>query len=286
MENKILEALVESDVCGGDNLEQLYHKVRDRDDVSVLRCKESGVIFLSRTDHINPSFYKNKDEFNSRGGGGNYDQVKFVVENDDKRRARQFKDVIKDKVWLDIGTGMGGVLDLLSLDAKKTYAIEPQAAKREFLSKKGHEVFVDIDEFPYGNLEVVTLFHVFEHIINPVEFLKKVSRKMKKGAYLIIEVPHAKDLLLKCKKFKEFTFWEEHLILHTKRSLKTFLEAAGFNNILIKGFQRYPFLNHLKWMFLGKPSGYGRRLGFVDKTYVGLLKMLNKTDTLVAITRK
>jgi len=285
MENKILEVLVESDVCGGDNLEQLYHKVRNRDDISVLKCKESGVIFLSRTDHINLSFYENKEKpgfWDTKVSG----QDKFVVEKDDKRRAGRFKDAIKNKVWLDVGTGMGGILDLLSPHAKKTYAIEPQAAKREFLLKKGYEVFFDIDQFPYQNLEVVTLFHVFEHIINPIEFLKKVYGKMKKDAYLIIEVPHAKDLLLKSKKFKEFTFWEEHLILHTEKSLKTFLEVAGFNNILIEGFQRYPFLNHLKWIFLGKPSGYRKRLRLVDETYAGLLKMLNKTDTLIAIARK
>jgi len=287
MQNEILETLVESDICGGGDIEQIYHKARDRDDVSVLRCKESGVIFLSRTDHIDLSFYKNKEESNS-WKVKNYDQAKIVVEKDDQRRAEQFKDLIKGKVWLDVGTGMGGVLDLLKPHAQKAYAIEPQVVMRKFLLEKGHEVFADIDQFPYQDLEVVTLFHVFEHIVNPVDFLKKVFGKMKKDAHLIIEVPHAKDFLLKFNRFKEFTFWSEHLILHTRKSLKRFLEIAGFKNILIKGFQRYPFINHLRWMFLGKPSGYERKgnLRLIDSAYSCLLKGLNKTDTLIAIARK
>ena len=33
---------------------------------------------------------------------------------------------------------------------------------------------------------------------------------------------------LKIKSFINFTLWSEHLILHTKKSLKCFLEKAGF----------------------------------------------------------
>jgi hypothetical protein len=45
--------------------------------------------------------------------------------------------------------------------------------------------------------------------------------------------------------FKESTFWSEHLILHTKESLRKILEAVGFKNIKIEGLQRYPSANHL-----------------------------------------
>ena len=43
--------------------------------------------------------------------------------------------------------------------------------------------------------------------------------KLKKNANLIIEVPHANNLLLKklkIKSFINFTLWSEHLILHTR----------------------------------------------------------------------
>ena len=51
---------------------------------------------------------------------------------DDQRRFEQFKYVIADKKWLDIGTGVGGILDLMSTIAKVTKAVEPQKNVRDF----------------------------------------------------------------------------------------------------------------------------------------------------------
>ena len=73
----------------------------------------------------------------------------------------------------------------------------------------------------------IFLFHVFEHLVNPIEVLTQLQSKLKKNGNLIIEVPHANNLLLKklkIKSFINFTLWSEHLILHTKQSLKCFLE--------------------------------------------------------------
>ena len=47
----------------------------------------------------------------------------------------------------------------------------------------------------------IFLFHVFEHLVNPIEVLTQLESKLKKNGNLIIEVPHANDLLLK--KFKK-----------------------------------------------------------------------------------
>ncbi len=287
MANKILESLIEANVCSGKDVIEIYPKVRDREDISVLRCNKSKVIFLSQTDHVDISFYKNKEDV-SFWKEKDYDRSMIMVRRDDKRRAEQFKDIIKDKVWVDIGTGPGGILDLLKVYAKKVYAIEPQENMRKPLIEKGYEVFIDIDQCPYQDVEVVTLFHVFEHVTDPIEFLKKIFRKMKKNAYLIIEVPHAREFLLKLNSFKEFTFWSEHLILHTKNSLRRFLEQAKFNDIEINGFQRYSFLNNLKWLLSGKPSSCKKSWisNFFDSVYSYLLRALGKTDTLIVVAKK
>lgn len=113
---------------------------------------------------------------------------------------------------------------------------------------------------------------------------------MKPGAKLVIEVPHANDFLLSflaLKEFYEFTFWSEHLILHTRKSLNRFLECAGFNNVSIEGFQRYPLANHLYWLARGKPGGHVQwrqlRSHDLDLAYANILKSLDMTDTLLAV---
>ena len=47
-----------------DRLTEFYPRVRDRDDISVLRDSSTGVIVLSRSDHINQSYYANRTEEN------------------------------------------------------------------------------------------------------------------------------------------------------------------------------------------------------------------------------
>ena len=118
-----------------------------------------------------------------------------------------------------------------------------------------------------------------------------MKKKLKKGGVVIIEVPHANDFLLdilELGSFKRFTLWSQHLILHTRISLKAFLKEAGFSNILIQGVQRYPLSNHLRWIGDKKPGGHKSIISSIDsdelyEAYENSLQKLDATDTLVAI---
>ena len=88
----------------------------------------------------------------------------------------------------------------------------------------------------------------------------------------------------------DFTFWSEHLILHTNESLELFLKESGFFAREIKGFQRYPLSNHFYWLFKGKPSGHEilnhlNDSGF-HKDYQQFLSKINQTDTLIGYFKK
>ena len=90
--------------------------------------------------------------------------------------------------------------------------------------------------------------------------------------------------------FKAFTFWSEHLILHTRGSLRLFLQQAGFKNISISGYQRYPIANHLHWLVKEKPGGHDiwnqLRSEELDNAYSAMLNKLDYTDTLIATATK
>ena len=93
---------------------------------------------------------------------------------------------------------------------------------------------------------------------------------MKQNTLLIIEVPHANDFLISeynCNEFKKFTFWSEHLILHTEKSLLNLLNKVGFSNIEITYYQRYNIFNHLNWLFNGKPGGHKNNI-YNDKELI------------------
>ncbi|MEP1385357.1 MAG: class I SAM-dependent methyltransferase [Paraglaciecola sp.] len=289
MNNPIQAQLSALGICDERSISQYYPRVRDRDDINVLKCQKSGVIFLSSSDHINLSHYEKQNDFSYWGALDRQAALQSCSE-DNNRRAHQFKELVMNRKWVDIGTGAGGILDLLGKHAKTVCAVEPQADARKSLQEMGYNVFETIDNIPFDNIDTVTLFHVFEHFTAPLESLVAIRSKMTAGGKIVIEVPHANDFLLSklnIESFKAFTFWSEHLILHTPNSLKTFLEKAGFKDINISGFQRYSLANHLYWLAKSKPGGHNEwhelRTPELDAAYSNMLAGINATDTLIAI---
>jgi SAM-dependent methyltransferase len=196
MKNNIASLLYQLGICDPDSTVPFFPKVRDRDDVSVIKCNKSGVLFLSRSDHLKISHYNGMSGFNYWAAEGDRKEAVVSCLEDNKRRYTQFSSIIANKIWLDIGTGAGGLLDLLSPIASRTLAVEPQNTARKWLIDNGYEVYANIAEVPMNHIDVVTLFHVFEHFIDPLDTLKLVRGKMKSGGKLVIEVPHANDFLI------------------------------------------------------------------------------------------
>ena len=293
MENKVAATLCEWGVCDEQAVEEFYPRVRDRDDIAVMRCRKSGVIFTSTSAHMDLSHYAEKHEFPHYWKEDNRQKALVDSYADDSRRKDQFLSMISNKAWLDVGSGAGGVLDLLRPFAAKAVAVEPQKRALDSLKKENYEAYSDISEVPGGDFDVITLFHVFEHLTDPLDLLKIAYGKLKAGGKIIIEVPHAHDFLfayLDLEEFKKFTFWSEHLVLHNRRSLTAFLDRANFRNTVISGFQRYNLANHLHWLKEKQPSGHIKwsmlATEQLDSAYADMLCKIDMTDTLIAIAEK
>ena len=168
-----------------------------------------------------------------------------------------------------------------------------ELAKHCYLNSKNIFCYKSIEELDNSSLDTVFGFHSLEHVGNPIEILSGLRKKIVDKGYVIFEVPHANDFLienLKCSKFIDFTLWSQHLILHTRQSLQTFLFEAGYSNITIQAKQRYSVANHLYWLTNGKPGGHKSDLSLIDTTelknaYERSLQMINATDTLIAVAQ-
>ena len=292
MNHTIEEQLISLNIIDKSKVIDFFLKVRDRDDVKVLKCTKSGVIYLSSTHHIAQGYYNDKKGASSWSSASREEGLKSTAE-DDNRRFNQFKELVNGKNYLDVGSGLGGILDLFKTVAKEVSAVEPQDEIREMLGSLGYNVYKSIESAPAKNIDIITLFHVYEHITDPLNSLKQLHALLVEKGKIIIEVPHAKDALIETfhsDAFKAHTFWSEHLLLHTRESLKTFLTAAGFKNIKVSGFQRYPLANHLHWLNTGKPGGHDLLPQFrnvaLENEYSKLLDTIDQTDTLIAIAEK
>ena len=287
-------------ICSRDSVEMFYPKTRDSDQ-AVMKCNRSGVIFLSESKK-NKNDYKNKRGHAKLSSDSTQDGIvnreifmnSFFKQRDVQRRASFIEPLVENKRWIDIGTGSGGILDELSKTARIINGIELQDDLREILNERGYDTYETVYDLPPNKLyDVVSMFHVFEHLVNPIDDLKQIFSKLDVGGKIVIEIPHARDFLLsilECESFKRRHFWSEHLILHTRYSIECFLRSVGFNNIVTKGIQRYPLSNHLHWLSKNKPGGHIKwkflETDNLDAEYELLLSSLDVTDTLMIIGEK
>lgn len=286
MKNRIREILLELNLISEDTIEPFYSRVRDRVDVAVARDTSSGIIFLDRTDHVDLSHYEQIPEGLYWGGKSREEALKNY-HKDDERHAAQFKSFFADKDVIDIGCGTGGLLDLIKMNTKSIAGVEPQEYLRTKLTSLGYPMYRVTEDVPDNSFDIATLFHTLEHLVEPIETLTAIHKKLRNEGTLIVEVPHARDVLLELEPFKKFSLWSEHLILHTKESLRVFLERAGFTDIEIIGFQRYSTANHLGWLATGLPGGQEEFPELANDqlstAYRQMLLQHERTDTLIAL---
>lgn len=296
IDSRVVEQLIKLNLTSKAALKPFHPRVRDNDDISVLRCSDSGIIVLATTAHVTQeTTYEANTSF--KYWGKNVETRRQSALNcleDDRRRANMIEPLIIGKNWLDVGTGAGGILDLAADKAALAVACEPQVSARDAMKKDGFEVYAYVDEIPLDiQFDVCTSFHVVEHLLDPVGVLTDMHKRLAPGGTCIIEVPHARDFLLDFldwEPFKDFTLWSEHLVLYTRDSLKAVIEAAGFEQVAVRGIQRYPVANHLHWLRNKKPGGHQKwsqlRDDDLDKAYENVLGKLDATDTIVAYGKK
>lgn len=279
----------------GANVEPFFPRTRDRADIPVLRCADTHLIFLDTTPENLAGYYGDRQPDNdgttSRTKIGEA-QVVTAAPADSQRRLEQFRAVVSGKRICDFGTGHGLFLRLAQGVARDCAGVELNRSQQEALRADGIRVEASIDAFGLESFDVVSLFHVLEHLEDPIDVLRKIRSRLAPNGVVVVEVPHARDFLfntLGSEAFKAFTFWSEHLVLHTRTSLDRVLRLAGFTEVNIKGYQRYGLENHLHWLVKGKPGGQQAwaHLAEADlnSRYAGLLQSIDETDTLIAVAR-
>lgn len=264
-----------------DHLEVLAPRTRDRE-VKVLRDGVSGVIFID-------GHYVGEDEYVTGDYRGD-DPVTLVDIVDRDRRVADFAAHYVGKRVVDFGCGRGLFLLGTRDSAKEVHGVELQESYRQFLADNGIACHAGMTEAP-SQLDTVFMFHVLEHLPEPLEVLADVRERLVRGGSIVIEVPHARDLMLDfmhIPAFQDFTLWSQHLVLHTRDSLRRLLEAAGFSRVSIRGVQRYGLANHLHWLSRQQPSGHSSPLTVLESNelrdaYAASLAANDMTDTLVAI---
>ena len=98
-----------------------------------------------------------------------------------------------DKKLLDVGSGTGDFLATCKNDNWKVFGVEPSQEARSISEKKGIVSMNNLSELKENNFDVITLWHVLEHVENLYEYLEILQSKLKPNGILIIAVPNYKS---------------------------------------------------------------------------------------------
>ncbi|MBT0607142.1 class I SAM-dependent methyltransferase [Aequorivita echinoideorum] len=103
---------------------------------------------------------------------------------------------------LDIGAGTGDFLYGAEEKGWKIHGVEPNKRASDVARQKGINLENSLDKFNNQTFDVITLWHVLEHLPNLDDSINRINGLLKKDGTLIIAVPNYKSF--DAKYYKEY----------------------------------------------------------------------------------
>lgn len=139
---------------------------------------------------------------------------------------------------LDVGAGTGEFLSYMQDEGYEVVGLEPSSKIGKRARSKGLEIHgTTIEKFDENRNElfdVVTLFHVLEHVPNPVEVVERAHSLLEPGGVLVVKVPNEfNSLQMSARESLSLDDWwivpPVHINYFDYDSLRALIQSAGFS---------------------------------------------------------
>ncbi len=203
----------------------------------IARCSECGLTFLQNPPEDNAMYEKYYNDIPYSGNDyRSNSSTPFLAElfAINERRLLQLQTIKSGGTLLDIGCGLGFFLKSAAGQNYDVYGIDISSnvlsfAQKEFNVRCGkkstNELLAEHQTF-----DIVTLWHVLEHLLDPVAELKKIRLLLNEGGVCIIEVPnlHSIEFMLSRNKWKGGNHPLYHRTFFTAKTLDETVRRSGF----------------------------------------------------------
>lgn len=238
----------ECPICGHKELTQVregYYFRGNRKNFTIKECRGCNLwITTPRPDEGELDDYYNTDDYVSHtdGSKGVMDVVYNMVRNYAvKAKLNLLESFINKGSLLDYGAGTGVFMQGAKKRGWKVKGIEVNPLARENAAARGLELFGPeyLDKIAKESFEAITLWHVLEHLDNPLEWTKTFAEKLKPGAVLIYALPNHESLDSKI----YGNDWAAldlplHLYHFKKKNISDLAKASG---LIVEGIHNMPF---------------------------------------------
>ena len=219
-------------------------------------------------------YYKSDDYISHTDARRNgFERVYHLVRNISLKRKLRLINTLtsEEKTLLDVGCGTGDFLKIAQENNWKVSGTEPNEKARQIANAKTNNAVFKIEQllqFEKQSFDIITLWHVLEHLPNLEDQLSVLKSLLKENGTLIIAVPNYKSFDANYYK----TFWAgfdvpRHLWHFDQESLQNLLASKNmkitkthpmnfdaFYVSLLSEKHKSGFMNPLKAFWIGLRS--------------------------------
>lgn len=196
---------------------------------------------------------------------------------------------------LDIGSGTGHFLHAMQIRGWDVAGVEPDAGARQTahaawkLEENQYAGIFDIPETKHGTFDVITMYHVLEHVPDLHAYLQKIFSLLKPEGLLVIAIPNAGSW------DRQYygAYWAaydipRHLWHFTPPAFERLMQSAFFR---ITGTERMP-LDPLYIAWLSEKHKKDSAFTFPKGIFIGSIALLagifnkKKSSSLIYYLRK
>jgi 2-polyprenyl-3-methyl-5-hydroxy-6-metoxy-1,4-benzoquinol methylase len=240
---------------------QVFHKLSQG---TLVRCHRCKVVFYTPMPTLEElaAYYDSityREEYASyEMTGGDFSQARYqqllAQLNQPKFEVKlSAKFEGESRKLLDVGCGTGDFLQVASQHGWQVEGVEiSEKAAQAAIAKLNSPVRVGevtTIDFQSEKYDLITSYHVIEHLLDPVSTLRKMGELLSEQGILFIETPNIGSLgaRLRGRKWSHI-IPPEHIVYFDAASLKFALEQAGFQTVytfssapyLIKSLTQFP----------------------------------------------
>lgn len=146
------------------------------------------------------------------------------------KKANWIKKYFRDGSILDFGCGTGEFLKVMKSRDWNVVGVEPNESARNLSNEKGIETINSLNDLKDQKFDVISLWHVLEHLPDQNEKLSSFFELLHEDGLLIIAVPNYNSYDAKIYK-EEWAAWDvpRHLYHFSRNGIKEHVENFGFS---------------------------------------------------------